>query len=442
FAPGTFSGEIVICDRGVIARVAKSFNVAEGGAGGLLVVNTAPLGLATDNHFIPSVHLEDVDGAAVKAYEAAESDVMATFTPGTASTVLGDMMAAFSSRGGPAQTLGISKPDVTAPGVQILAGHTPMPEDITGGLPGQLFQSIQGTSMSAPHAAGAAALVKDANPGWGPGQIKSALMMTGKTAGVVKEDGTTPADPFDFGSGRIQPADALDATVSISETGGDFLALQDELWNANYPSLYVPVMPGQVTVERTFQNHTASTQSFNVIVDSPPDMTVKVGMLSPTFRSTRRVVVPGSGTKTFAIQVDARDVPLGEVRHALITFDNTRSDETLVFPVTIVRQQAGVTIDKTCTPAIIQRNGTPTECWITIENTTFGDADIWVKDVVPRNLSVDPRSVMGATFNRGTIEAHGTLLGASPPLVDVAIDNFASPAGYLDLTLFTPTVVP
>ncbi len=171
FAGGTFSGEIVICQRGVIARVAKSFNVDAGGAGGMLLYNPVPQGLATDNHFIPSVHLENDQGASLVAFVSGHASVTGTFTQGVATAVQGDVMASFSSRGGPGQTLGISKPDVTAPGVQILAAMTPLPEDQNGGLPGQFFQSIQGTSMSAPHATGASALVKDANPDWGPGQL-------------------------------------------------------------------------------------------------------------------------------------------------------------------------------------------------------------------------------------------------------------------------------
>jgi subtilisin family serine protease len=71
-------------------------------------------------------------------------------------------MANFSSRGGPGQTLGISKPDVTATGVAILAGGTPMPNDSGGtasfGAPGE-YMFISGTSMSSPHVAGAAALI-------------------------------------------------------------------------------------------------------------------------------------------------------------------------------------------------------------------------------------------------------------------------------------------
>ena len=85
-----------------------------------------------------------------------------------------DMMAAFSSRG----PLGdFIKPDVTAPGVQVLAGMTPQPDQTTAdnGPPGNLYQAIAGTSMSSPHSAGVSALVKAAHPDWTPGddQVRS-----------------------------------------------------------------------------------------------------------------------------------------------------------------------------------------------------------------------------------------------------------------------------
>ena len=161
FAPGTFSGEIVLCQRGAIARVAKSFNVAAGGAGGMVLYNPALQGLNADNHFIPSLHVDDVAGADILNFMTnANGTVNGVLSGSMAVPGQGDKMAAFSSRGGSNQTLGISKPDVTAPGVEILAGHTPLPLTEAGGSPGELFQAIAGTSMSSPHVAGSAALLK------------------------------------------------------------------------------------------------------------------------------------------------------------------------------------------------------------------------------------------------------------------------------------------
>ncbi len=429
FPGGTFSGEIVICDRGGFARVAKSANVAAGGAGGMLLANLVPQGLATDNHFIPSVHLENTQGNAVKAFVNTHTGVTATFTQGVATAVQGDVMAPFSSRGGPGQTLGISKPDVTAPGVQILAGHTPLPEDVNGGLPGELFQAIQGTSMSAPHSTGSAALVKAANPSWGPGAIKSALMMTAKTAGVFKEDGVTPGGPFDFGSGRILPNPAADAAAVITESGANYLALENNLWDANYPSLYVPVMPGLITVQRTLTDTTGKNGQWKLSVDAPPDLKVTV---------PGSVTVPKNGNKVMFIKIDASGVSLGEVRHATLTLtknNQPHKGQVLHFPITIVRQQAGVTIDKECTPDSIAK-GETTTCTITLENTTFDDADVWVTDQVPQPLKLVTSSVVGGTAKGGkTVEFHGSLFGASPPVVNAAVTT-PSAFGYFPLSFF------
>jgi subtilisin family serine protease len=156
FPAGTFQGAIVVCQQGSAARVAKSFNVAADGASGMLLYNPVLQGLATDTHFIPAVHLENDAGDALLWFLWSHTGVTATFTEGTAADGRGNVMAALSSRGGTGQVLGISTPDVTAPGVQILAGHTPQPHLVDGGLPGQLFQAIQGTSMSSPHVVGKA----------------------------------------------------------------------------------------------------------------------------------------------------------------------------------------------------------------------------------------------------------------------------------------------
>ena len=197
--PGEFAGQIVICKRGnPVGRVADGYNVLQGGAVGMILYNgsAGQTDQETDNHFLPVSHIQFAQGQALIAFLGSHTGEMATITAGVKGSQKGDVMASFSSRGGPGQTLGVSKPDITAPGVQILAGATPLhvgpPAGVALGPQGELFQSIAGTSMSSPHIAGSAALVRDLHPSWSPGQIKSALMTTAKTAGLVKENGVTP----------------------------------------------------------------------------------------------------------------------------------------------------------------------------------------------------------------------------------------------------------
>src|SRR5699024_6450061 len=89
------------------------------------------------------------------------------------------------------------------------------------GPPGELFQAIAGTSMSSPHAAGAAALLTAAHPDWSPSEIKSALMMT-SVQDVLEEDGVTPTDPFDRGAGSIRVDRAASPTFVMDVPSQDF----------------------------------------------------------------------------------------------------------------------------------------------------------------------------------------------------------------------------
>jgi subtilisin family serine protease len=421
FAPGTFtSDQIVVCERGIVARVEKSANVQAGGGGGMILYNPMVQTLNADNHYIPTVHIDEVAGTTLLDFMASHTGETVTLTGGVKVFGQGDVMAAFSSRGGPGQTLGISKPDISAPGVNILAGHSPMPAFIGGGAPGNYFQVIGGTSMSAPHVAGAAALLEQMHPDWTPGQIKSALMMTAWTDGVVKEDGVTPADPFDYGSGRMDLTKAGDAGVTISATGAEFMALRDRLWDANYPSLYVPIMAGQVTVQRTLHSELSKNAVWQTSVDAPSDVTIGV----PT-----TILVKAGQDATFEITVDARHVALGEVRHATLYL--SYKDSTLRFPITIVREQPTVTLEKTCDPAVLVE-GETTDCTITIHNTSFDEATVSLFDKAPSGLPMVPRSVVGAD-QRGAsaLSFEGTLYGAAPP--EVTVGAGAAPYGYLPL---------
>ena len=142
--------------------------------------------------------------------------------------------------------------------MQVLAGNTPTPDEIAGGPPGEYYQAIAGTSMSSPHIAGSAILMKALHPAWTPGEIKSALMTTANT-NVVKEDLVTPADPFDFGAGRVDLTKAGAAAIVFEDTAIRMFDLGQSGLTAldlNLPSINVPTMPGTVTVHRTATNVT------------------------------------------------------------------------------------------------------------------------------------------------------------------------------------------
>ena len=229
FPAGTFDGEIVICDRGVNPRVEKAANVAAGGAGGFVLANDQPSGdsLVADAYVIPGVHVTYDDGVALKAWVAdgaASHTGAITGTTASENESNGDVMASFSSRGPNPFSGDVLKPNVTAPGVDILAAfHTPVGGT---GTPAE-YNVISGTSMSSPHTAGAAALLRDLHTEWTPDEVRSALMTTSLTD-VLKEDAVRPADPFDFGAGRITLGAAAAAGLVFHETADRYAAANPE----------------------------------------------------------------------------------------------------------------------------------------------------------------------------------------------------------------------
>ncbi|WP_100657374.1 S8 family serine peptidase [Alteromonas flava] len=228
FPAGTFSGEIVVCDRGSIARVQKAVNVADGGAGGYVLANLqgGATSLNSDAYVIPGIHISADDGDALKAWLASGEGHTATIAASSGELVIDpsrvDVLAGFSSKG-PSTTISTLTPTITGPGVNIYAayadqqfghdGHEPAAGD---------FDYLSGTSMSSPHVAGAAALVKSAKPNWSPDNIRSALAMTA-TPTVIKEDGVTPGDWFDMGSGRVQVDLAVQAGLVMDETAQNYV---------------------------------------------------------------------------------------------------------------------------------------------------------------------------------------------------------------------------
>lgn len=293
--PAVVSGKIVLCRRGDIARVDKSLAVDMAGGAGMVLYNANDAdSQVTDNHWVPSVHINNTDGLAVKAYiDGAGASATAQIHGGTFTTIDAPWMAAFSSRGPNGIAPDIIKPDITAPGVNILAGNTPNPYL---GAPGQLFQAISGTSMSSPHIAGVYALLRQAHPDWSAAAAKSAIMTTAYQD-VMKEDGATPADPFDMGGGHVAPNSATNPGLVYDAGFLDYLAFlcgstsgvnpatcanlaaagfSFDASDLNLASIGIAELAGLQTVQRTVTSVTPGTATYNVSVDAPPGIAVAV----------------------------------------------------------------------------------------------------------------------------------------------------------------------
>ena len=223
FPAGTFHGEIVVCDRGTYAaRVEKGYNVKAAGAGGYILANAQTDGesVISDDHYLPAVHLGYDEGVELKNW-VAESGVHDGTISGVSAVLNdanGDILESDSSRGPYGFSGGILKPDVTAPGSNILSAS-----GTTSGL-----ALLSGTSMATPHVAGSAALVIAAHPTWTPSQVESALL--GTASDTIVKDAATPATPLDAGSGRVPLVD-----LALVKTGL-YLPLSASDFRAQDPS--------------------------------------------------------------------------------------------------------------------------------------------------------------------------------------------------------------
>jgi len=272
FPAGTFNGEIVVCERGINGRVEKGSNVLAGGAGGMILVNNEASGdsLSADMHELPAIHISYADGLSLRALISALAFLTATITPFTITldAAAGDHLAAFSSRGPDATTSGVIKPDIAAPGVDIIAAaHN-----------GADYASLSGTSMAAPHIAGAAALLTALHPDWTPSEIRSALMLTSLEA-MLKEDGATPSDPFDRGAGRAQVNAALDTLLVLDENAANFAAADPAAGGdpstLNIASLMQTDCLGTCSWTRTFRNPSlTTTDDWTISSTAPASLTL------------------------------------------------------------------------------------------------------------------------------------------------------------------------
>lgn len=232
--PEKVKGKIVLCDRGVNARVQKGSVVKTAGGIGMVLSNTDANGdeLVADAHLLPATAVTEKSGDAIKSYLFSDSNPTVTILfEGTKVGIMpSPVVAAFSSRGPNSITPEILKPDIIAPGVNILAGWAGSvgPTGLTEDTRHVDFNIISGTSMSCPHVSGLAALLKAAHSGWSPAAIRSALMTTAYNQyknGQKIEDLATgkPSTPFDHGAGHVDPVAALNPGLVYDLTVDDYL---------------------------------------------------------------------------------------------------------------------------------------------------------------------------------------------------------------------------
>lgn len=190
--------------------------------------------------------------------------------------VLAPKISTFSSRGPSPLWPEFLKPDIAAPGSDILAAVQ------------DSYKFMSGTSMACPHVSGVAALLKAVHPEWSPAIIKSAVVTTAsneKYGLPILANGLPQkiADPFDYGGGFIDPNRAIDPGLAYDVDSKDYIALHCDYANSscdykylNLPSIAIPNLKEPIIVLRTVTNVGQADVVYKAVVQSPPGVKISV----------------------------------------------------------------------------------------------------------------------------------------------------------------------
>ncbi|CAA2969925.1 Subtilisin-like protease SBT5.4 [Olea europaea subsp. europaea] len=237
-------------------------------------------------------------------------------------------VVSFSSRCPNSLSSAVLKPDIAAPGVDILAAYITSEDNIRG------YDFLSGTSMATPHVAGIAALLKSMHPNWSPAAIKSALVTTAWTTDPYSGEpifagGDTKkiADPFDYGGGVTNPNGARNpglvydmgtqdyinylCAMGYNETSIEQLvgknpacdggAANHSILDMNLPSITIPNLKGSVTLKRTVTNVGNPNSEYEAVIDPPQGTVVDVNpkylLFNPKLRSMTYTVTISTSHK-------------------------------------------------------------------------------------------------------------------------------------------------
>ena len=312
---------VVLCDRGVVGRTDKSAEVDRVGGIGMLLVNKTPSSVDLDEHVIPTVHVDAEGYTALHAY-AATAGATVTLLDGNPEGLpepATPQIAGFSSRGPVTADGGnLLKPDISAPGVAILADGAN-----AAGEAGS-YEFLSGTSMSSPHIAGLAALYLSAtaHPDWSPDEVKSAMMTTAYD--LVGPDGQPSRDVFAQGAGHVDPTRFLEPGLLYENGPEQWQAYVDSIdtvegtdSSMNLPSISVGSLAGTATVTRTVTATEAG--SYSVAPVEMPGVSVEVSPATLDFAAAGE-------KKEYTVEFTRTTAPLDEFATGYLTWSDGTHD--------------------------------------------------------------------------------------------------------------------
>ncbi|CAN6329245.1 unnamed protein product [Urochloa humidicola] len=308
FGSGEIKGKVVACNLdGPRGQLQLGQTVHDAGGAGMIVLGNSGHNTFAAAHILPASYVNAIDATKIREYMKNSDKPTASivFNGTSLGTTPSPVVAYFSSRGPSIQTPGILKPDIIGPGVNVIAAW---PFKVGPGAAGEknmVFNTLSGTSMSAPHLSGIAAIIKSVHPDWSPAAIKSAIMTTAYVLDDNKkpilDEKLNPAGHFSIGAGHVNPSQAINpgliydtdeeqyisylCGLGYTDTQVEIIAKRNgpceegrKITEAelNYPSIAITASTGKLVVNRTVTNVGDASSSYTVDIEMPKEVTASV----------------------------------------------------------------------------------------------------------------------------------------------------------------------
>jgi subtilisin family serine protease len=421
------AGKIVLCNFSSTfqSRVTKAQSVLSAGGAGIILANLSPVPdeLPSESYPLPAIEIYQADGENLRTLlntlgEPLLASISSTEQISQPSNA--DIVADFSSRGpAPKGYADIIKPDLTAPGVAILAAVADNGDSTAD------FDFYNGTSMASPHVAGSVALLAGLHPDWTVGEIQSALMLTASPT-LTNED-TSIANAFDRGSGRVRVDAAALAGLVLDESIENFQqanpALGGQASTLNLASLAQQKCILQCMWTRTFRNTQAEPITWTASSDNP-DLSI-----SP---SSFTIAANAQQTVTFTLDVSAQ--ALGSYIHRQVTLQSNNSKlPDLHLPVVALSagssQQSAYIYERT-NPNFSMQHNVKT---LPVTSLGYQIAGLVQGSNTQGNLQEDAYHRLSITVPANTDRLVADLRSTSSPDMDIYVMYDANNNGNLDI---------
>ncbi|VVA29791.1 PREDICTED: subtilisin [Prunus dulcis] len=346
-------GKIVLCDR-YTSGVSEAYKV---GALGSILTNYINIDDASFVLPLPASTLNNTEYNEVMSYMNSTRDPQANLLK---SEVIKDLVApivaSLSARGPNLILPDIIKPDISAPGVEILAAYSPNASiSIRQDMRRVKYNIMTGTSMACPHATAVAAYVKTFHPDWSPAAIKSSIMTTAWP--MNETNSNISSGEFAYGSGHINPVKAIDPGLVYEVSKEDYVKLlcmkyeesmvrlisgdnsscptgseKGSPVDLNYPSMgakVAAVEPFTVKFHRTVKNVGLANSTYKAIMSPNAKIDIKVVPEVISFASLNE-------EKTFDVTVAGSGLPYElRVSASLVWSDGTHSVRSPIVVYTV-----------------------------------------------------------------------------------------------------------